>query len=113
MTKNYDVIVSDYQMPDMDGIELLKHLRASGNDIPFIIFTGRSHEQAVIEALNNGADFYLQKGNEPKIQFVEPEDMIIQATARKRAANLSGSHPEALRYYQFPPRRDAGNRPGW
>lgn len=87
VTKNYDVIVSDYQMPDMDGIELLKHLRASGNEIPFIVFTGRSHEQAVIEALNNGADFYLQKGNEPKIQFVELENMIIQATARKRAEN--------------------------
>ena len=85
--RNYDAIVSDYQMPDMDGIELLKYLRASGNDIPFIIFTGRSREQVVIEALNNGADFYLQKGNEPKTQFIELENMIIQATARKRAEN--------------------------
>jgi PAS domain S-box-containing protein len=83
--RNYDVIVSDYQMPDMNGIELLKHLRASGNDIPFIIFTGRSREQVVIEALNNGADFFLQKGDEPKVQFAELENMIIQATARKRA----------------------------
>ncbi|MEI7433195.1 MAG: response regulator [Methanomicrobiales archaeon] len=84
-TRNYDAIVSDYQMPDMDGIELLKFLRASGNEIPFIIFTGRSREQVVIEALNNGADFYLQKGDEPKVQFIELENMIIQATARKRA----------------------------
>jgi PAS domain S-box-containing protein len=86
-TRNYDAIVSDYQMPDMDGIELLKYLRASGNDIPFIIFTGRSREQVVIEALNNGADFYLQKGDEPKAQFIELENMIIQATARKSAEN--------------------------
>ena len=85
--RNFDAIVSDYQMPDMDGIELLKFLRASGNDIPFIIFTGRSREQVVIEALNNGADFYLQKGNDPKTQFIELENMIIQATARKRAEN--------------------------
>jgi PAS domain S-box-containing protein len=84
-TRNYDVIVSDYQMPDMDGIELLKHLRASGNDIPFIIFTGRSREQVVIAALNNGADFYLQKGGEPRAQFIELENMILQATARKKA----------------------------
>jgi PAS domain S-box-containing protein len=84
-TRNYDVIISDYQMPDMNGIELLKHLRASGNGIPFIIFTGRSREQVVIEALNNGADFFLQKGDEPKVQFAELENMIIQATARKRA----------------------------
>ncbi len=87
-TKNYDAIVSDYQMPDMNGIELLKNLRASGNDIPFIIFTGRSREQVVIEALNNGADFYLQKGDEPNAQFIELENMIIQATARKKAENF-------------------------
>ena len=84
-TRNYDVIVSDYRMPDMDGLELLKNLRASGNEIPFIMFTGRSREQVVIEALNNGADFYLQKGDEPKTQFIELENMIIQASARKRA----------------------------
>jgi len=83
--RNYDVIVSDYRMPDMDGLELLKYLRASGNEIPFIMFTGRSREQVVIEALNNGADFYLQKGDEPKTQFIELENMIIQASARKRA----------------------------
>ncbi|MCX6698722.1 MAG: response regulator [Methanomicrobiales archaeon] len=87
-TRNYDVIVSDYQMPDMNGIELLKDLRAAGNDIPFIIFTGRSREQVVIEALNNGADFYLQKGDEPKAQFIELENMIIQANARKKAENF-------------------------
>ena len=37
----YDAIVSDYQMPKMDGITFLKTLRAGGNTTPFIIFTGR------------------------------------------------------------------------
>ena len=39
-TKEYDAIVSDYQMPDMDGIEFLKEVRTSGNTLPFILFTG-------------------------------------------------------------------------
>ncbi len=87
-TRNYDAIVSDFQMPDMDGIELLKYLRASGNDTPFIMFTGRSTEQVVIEALNNGADFYLQKGGDPTVEFAELENMITQAIARKNAENF-------------------------
>ena len=37
--KTYGAIVSDYQMPEMDGIALLKHIRAT-SDIPFILFTG-------------------------------------------------------------------------
>jgi len=39
--KRYDVIVSDYQMPDEDGIQFLKSLRAAGDAIPFILFTGK------------------------------------------------------------------------
>ncbi|MEI7650357.1 MAG: response regulator, partial [Methanomicrobiales archaeon] len=61
-TEWYDTIISDYQMPEMDGITFLKLLKASGNKTPFIIFTGRGREEVAIEALNSGADFYLQKG---------------------------------------------------
>ncbi|NMB78732.1 MAG: response regulator [Methanomicrobiales archaeon] len=60
-SKIFDAIVSDYQMPEMDGIEFLQSVRHSGSDIPFILFTGRGREEVVIQALNEGADFYLQK----------------------------------------------------
>ncbi|MGB8219698.1 MAG: response regulator [Methanoregula sp.] len=40
-TKTYDAIISDYQMPEMDGIELLKRVRATNKTIPFILFTGQ------------------------------------------------------------------------
>jgi CheY-like chemotaxis protein len=43
--KPFDVIISDYQMPSMSGIELLKELRSHGMDIPFILFTGLLLEQ--------------------------------------------------------------------
>ena len=39
--QDFDVIICDYQMPGMDGLELLEKLRREGNSIPFIIFTGR------------------------------------------------------------------------
>lgn len=67
----YDAIISDYQMPGMNGIELLKRVRSVGNQIPFIIFTGKGREEVVIEALNNGADFYLQKNGDPKALYTE------------------------------------------
>ena len=80
----FDAIISDYQMPGMDGIELLKHIRSYGNDIPFIIFTGRGREEVVIEALNSGADFYLQKGGDPVAQFAELRHKILSAIANHR-----------------------------
>ncbi len=88
-TKNYDAIIADYQMPCMDGIEFLKRIRSSGNIIPFILFTGRGREEVVIQALNEGADFYLQKGGDPIAQFTELEYKIRQAVQQRMAeANI-------------------------
>lgn len=83
--EHFDVIISDYEMPAMDGIEFLKKIRSEGDKTPFIIFTGRGREQVVIEALNYGADFYLQKGGDPKSQFAELRNMVHQACKRKEA----------------------------
>ncbi|PKL68070.1 MAG: hypothetical protein CVV30_12060 [Methanomicrobiales archaeon HGW-Methanomicrobiales-1] len=80
-----DVIVSDYQMPGIDGIALLKTVRERYGDTPFILFTGRGREDVVIEAINNGVDFYLQKGGDPKSQFAELAHKIHMAVERKRA----------------------------
>jgi len=82
---HYDAIVSDYQMPGMNGIEFLQHLRQSGDTIPFIIFTGKGREEIVIEAINSGADSYLQKGGNPRAQFAELA-LKIQQTVRRSSA---------------------------
>jgi len=82
---SYDAIISDYQMPEMDGIEFLKEVRKQYGDIPFLLFTGRGREEVVIDAINNGADFYIQKGGDPKAQFAELAHKLRQAITRKRA----------------------------
>lgn len=84
-SKKFDAVVSDYLMLEMDGIALLKEVRSRSPELPFIIFTGKGREEVVIEAINNGADFYLQKGGDPKSQFVELEHKIKQAVRRRRA----------------------------
>ena len=97
-SKSYDAIIADYQMPDMDGIEFLKKVRSSGNSIPFILFTGRGREEVVIQALNEGADFYLQKGGEPKSQFTELSNNIHYAMMRRRSEDsLNGARPSSGR----------------
>jgi PAS domain S-box-containing protein len=83
--KRYDVIVSDYQMPGMDGIQLLKHLRDEKNPIPFIIFTGKGHEDVVVDAYNAGADFYIPKGGNPKAMFLDLTQKITQIVTRRRS----------------------------
>lgn len=80
----FDAIVSDYDMPDMNGIEFLNSLRNSGNSLPFILYTGRGREDVVIEALNSGASYYIRKGGLPKPQFTELAHIISQAIEKSR-----------------------------
>jgi PAS domain S-box-containing protein len=95
--KSYDAIISDYQMPEMDGIAFLKEIRSTFGDIPFILFTGRGREEVVIEALNSGADFYLQKGGDLQSQFVELAHKIRQAVHRRKAEDALRNNEERLR----------------
>jgi len=94
---HYDALVSDFQMPSIDGIELLKHLRAMFNNIPFILFTGRGREELAIEALNSGADHYLQKGGEPRAQFTELAHHLQRAVERRVAEAQLGDSREKFR----------------
>ncbi len=84
-TTNYEAIISDYQMPGMDGISFLKAIRNEFPDLPFIIFTGKGREEVVIEALNSGADHYLQKGGDPQSQFAELAHNIDLSVERRRS----------------------------
>ncbi len=85
VTTHYDAIVSDYEMPEMNGIDFLKAVRKSYGYLPFIIFTGKGREEIVIEAINSGADFYLQKGGDPDAQFAELSHKIRQAVKSYKA----------------------------
>jgi len=83
----YSAIISDYEMPGMNGIEFLQEVRIQFPDIPFIIFTGRGREDVVIEALNSGASYYLQKGGDPKAQFAELSHKLTLAIEKRNAEN--------------------------
>lgn len=61
-----DVIVSDYDMPQMNGVELLKEVRKHSECFPFILYTGKGSEEIAAESIQAGVTDYIQKetGNE-------------------------------------------------
>jgi PAS domain S-box-containing protein len=83
--RSFDAIVSDYDMPKITGIDLLSRLKEKGDTTPFIIFTGKGREEVVIEALNKGADFYIQKTGDPRSEFAELASKIRYAISNRHA----------------------------
>ncbi|MFW6045675.1 MAG: PAS domain S-box protein [Natronomonas sp.] len=61
-TDEVDCIVSDYDMPAMNGLEFLRTGRVDDEELPFILFTGKGSEEIASEAISAGVTDYLQKG---------------------------------------------------
>jgi PAS domain S-box-containing protein len=57
----FDCVVSDYEMPEMNGVELLERIRNLDPEIPFVLFTGKGSEEVASDAISAGVTDYLQK----------------------------------------------------
>lgn len=83
--RSYDAVVSDYKMPFMNGLELLKNIRKKGNDTPFFILTGKGNEEVAREALNLKATGYFKKSKNLKKGFSKLADVLVKSALRKRS----------------------------
>ncbi|MGB1761302.1 MAG: response regulator transcription factor [Verrucomicrobiales bacterium] len=83
MAHSYDAIVLDVMLPGKSGLEILKMVRASQNNVPIIIITARGETEDRIQGLNLGADDYL-----PKPFFVE--ELIARLRAIWRRSSETG-----------------------
>jgi len=79
-----DCIVCDYDMPEMDGLEVLEAIRSDAPELPFILFTGKGSEEIASEAISAGVTEYLQKEGGTE-QYEVLANRIEQAVARRRA----------------------------
>ncbi len=85
--KDFDVIVLDLKMEDMNGIEVLKIMKKMAPDIPVIFLTGHGSQEAAREGISFGAFDYLTK----PCELVELIDKIKQA-CQGRLDTPIGSH---------------------
>ena len=56
-----DMVVLDLGLPDIDGLEVIRRVRAAGSAVPIIVLSSRDSETAKVEALDSGADDYVTK----------------------------------------------------
>ncbi len=91
---NYDVIVSDISMPDMDGLALLRTIRESDLDVPMIFMTGSPALESALTAIEYGAFRYLVKP-------ISPDAMLESVARAVRVHNLARVRREAMQVHEL------------
>jgi CheY-like chemotaxis protein len=88
---DYDIVVSDYRMATMTGIELFHRVRER-SDVPFILYTGRGGEEVAESAHRAGVDGYVKKEVEPS-HYRALSQRIRQLVEGRRARRLTVEGP--------------------
>ncbi|ELZ82702.1 multi-sensor signal transduction histidine kinase [Haloferax elongans ATCC BAA-1513] len=91
-----DCVVSDYDMPVVDGLELLEKVRQHHPGLPFILFTGRGSEEIASKAISAGVTDYLRKGGR-RDRFGVLANRIRNVVAKRRAEQSARQSTRLLR----------------
>ena len=86
--EDIDCVIADYDMPEMDGLDLLRRVRHSHPNLPVLIVTGHGNMEVAAKARDAGAAGYHQKGID-SYQYTE------LAAKVETALEQSGRHPTA------------------
>jgi len=123
---NYDVAVLDIMMPKIDGLTVLKKIRAAGNKIPVLMLTAKSEIEDRVTGLDSGADDYLPKpfdsrellariraitrsksetDNKLKLGNVSLDRKTFELTAPEGRFRLTNKEYQLLEYFMSNPKR--------
>jgi len=86
-------LITDLRMPDMDGVELLRRLRAAGAMLPAIVITGHGDVQMAVEAMKNGALDFIEKPFADDVLI----ESITRAVSRAAEQHQSTAAAEQVR----------------
>ena len=83
----HDLLILDIMLPEINGLEIVKHVRAQGNAVPILLLTAKDSVEDKVTGLNNGADDYLVK------PFAVPE-LLARVKALLRRTGAGGKEGE-------------------
>ncbi|HEV3215281.1 MAG TPA: response regulator [Vicinamibacterales bacterium] len=95
---SWDVVLSDYSMPNFSGLEALHVLLGTGLHLPFIIVSGTVGEETAVTALKAGAQDYLVKGNLARLAPAIDRELREVAARRERARAQEALHQSEARF---------------
>ncbi|MFH1338400.1 MAG: PAS domain S-box protein, partial [Candidatus Omnitrophota bacterium] len=88
---DYDVILCDYRMSELNALDILKEIKGRGKDLPFIVITSSGNEKIAVEAMKQGAYDYVVKD----ISYEDTLPVIIQRTIERYEAKKEKERVEA------------------
>ncbi|NOX58264.1 MAG: sigma-54-dependent Fis family transcriptional regulator [Planctomycetes bacterium] len=100
ITQNqYDVVLTDLKMPGMDGVSMLREMRAAGCETPVIVMTAFGSVASAVDAMKLGASDYIQKPFDADMIVVQVERAMKQArvVAENEALRTNANDMQALR----------------
>ena len=114
-SSEWDVIVSDYQMPRFGAPEALAIFRGSGLEAPFIVVSGKVGEDAAVEAMKSGAHDYVMKGNLARLCATVERGLeeAKERQERRRVEEELGRRDAVLEAMRFAAERFLSNAAGW
>lgn len=100
--ESYDVLIMDISMPDKNGIETLKQIRANGDRIPILMLSIHPEEQYAIRVLKGGASGFLNKNSATKelvdavTKVMKGSKYVSPALSERLLDNLGGDQQELI-----------------
>ena len=96
----FDCIVSDYDMPGMDGLAFFERLRGTDRSIPFVLYTGKGSEEIASRALNAGVTGYFQKGGPEQLRRLA--NRVRQAVDEHRTREIADRYSTVIDALGYP-----------